>query len=117
MTWISMSLHPMCGRLLAPARCFPQATATPPRKYYRPRTPGHLYTAPASVYATRYFSATAFTMTATKIDGTAIAKTIRERLGAKIKERQGANPRYKPSLKIVQGEHMTWHAWHANAEQ
>jgi len=105
-----MSLHPMCGRLLAPARCFPQATATPPRKYYRPRTPGHRYTAPASVYATRYFSGTAFTMTATKIDGTAIAKTIRERLGAKIKERQGANPRYKPSLKIVQGKHMTWHA-------
>ncbi|KAH3914982.1 hypothetical protein HBI56_017090 [Parastagonospora nodorum] len=41
-------------------------------------------------------------MTATKIDGTAIAKSIRERLGAKIKERQSANPRYKPSLKIVQ---------------
>jgi|TARA_R110002003_G_scaffold117_23_gene10507 methylenetetrahydrofolate dehydrogenase (NADP+)/methenyltetrahydrofolate cyclohydrolase/formyltetrahydrofolate synthetase len=43
-------------------------------------------------------------MTATKIDGTAIAKSIRERLGAKIRERQAANPRYKPSLKIVQGE-------------
>jgi 5,10-methylene-tetrahydrofolate dehydrogenase/methenyl tetrahydrofolate cyclohydrolase len=46
-------------------------------------------------------------MTATKIDGTAIAKSIREKLGAKIKERQAANPRYKPSLKIVQGETLT----------
>lgn len=60
---------------------------------------------PVSAHATRYFSATALTMTATKIDGTAIAKSIRERLGAKIKERQGVNPRYKPSLKIVQGKH------------
>ncbi|OCK75123.1 FTHFS-domain-containing protein [Lepidopterella palustris CBS 459.81] len=41
-------------------------------------------------------------MTATKIDGTAIAKGIRERLGAEIKKRQEINPRYKPSLKIVQ---------------
>jgi hypothetical protein len=59
------------------------------------------------VNASRHFSGTAFTMTATKIDGTAIAKSIREKLGAKIKERQGANPRYKPSLKIVQGEPLT----------
>ncbi|KAF2832349.1 FTHFS-domain-containing protein [Ophiobolus disseminans] len=58
--------------------------------------------APATVNATRHFSGTASSMTATKIDGTAIAKSIRERLGAKIKERQSANPRYKPSLKIVQ---------------
>lgn len=43
-------------------------------------------------------------MTAQKIDGTAIAKAIRERLGQKIKERQANNPRYRPSLKIVQGE-------------
>lgn len=42
-------------------------------------------------------------MTATKIDGTAIAKSIRERLGAEIKKKQESNPRYKPSLKIVQG--------------
>lgn len=41
-------------------------------------------------------------MTATKIDGTAIAKSIRERLGAEIKKKQEINPRYKPSLKIVQ---------------
>ena len=42
-------------------------------------------------------------MTAQKIDGTAIAKAIRERLGQKIKEKQEVNPRYRPSLKIVQG--------------
>lgn len=98
----------MCGRALAPARCFPQATAnvnvTPPTKYYRRTRPGRLYTGPATVTTTRQFSGTAFRMTATKIDGTAIAKSIRERLGAKIRERQAANPRYKPSLKIVQGE-------------
>jgi hypothetical protein len=51
-------------------------------------------------------------MTATKIDGTAIARSIREKLGAKIRERQGANPRYKPSLKIVQGE---WQPFHCGA--
>jgi methylenetetrahydrofolate dehydrogenase (NADP+)/methenyltetrahydrofolate cyclohydrolase/formyltetrahydrofolate synthetase len=43
-------------------------------------------------------------MTATKIDGTAIARSIRERLGEQIKQRQQTNPRYRPSLKIVQGE-------------
>ena len=44
-------------------------------------------------------------MTAAKIDGTAIAKSIRERLGAEIKKKQESNPRYKPSLKIVQGNY------------
>jgi methylenetetrahydrofolate dehydrogenase (NADP+)/methenyltetrahydrofolate cyclohydrolase/formyltetrahydrofolate synthetase len=42
-------------------------------------------------------------MTATKIDGTAIAKQIRERLRAEIVETQKINPRYRPSLKIIQG--------------
>ncbi|KAG9734806.1 hypothetical protein KCV02_g17636, partial [Aureobasidium melanogenum] len=41
-------------------------------------------------------------MTAQKIDGTAIAKSIRERINQEITEKQAANPRYKPSLKIVQ---------------
>ena len=39
---------------------------------------------------------------ATKIDGTAIAKKIREGLHAEILEKQKVNPRYKPSLKIIQ---------------
>ncbi|KAF2742365.1 FTHFS-domain-containing protein [Sporormia fimetaria CBS 119925] len=41
-------------------------------------------------------------MPASKIDGTQIARSIRERLGAQIKQRQQTNPRYRPSLKIVQ---------------
>ena len=41
-------------------------------------------------------------MTATKIDGTAIAKSIRERIASEIQQQQASNPRYKPSLTIVQ---------------
>jgi methylenetetrahydrofolate dehydrogenase (NADP+)/methenyltetrahydrofolate cyclohydrolase/formyltetrahydrofolate synthetase len=41
-------------------------------------------------------------MTAQKIDGTAIAKSIRERINKDIAEKQSLNPRYKPSLVIVQ---------------
>ncbi|KAF1813565.1 putative C-1-tetrahydrofolate synthase mitochondrial precursor [Eremomyces bilateralis CBS 781.70] len=41
-------------------------------------------------------------MAATKIDGTAIAKGIREGLGAEIRRKQDENPRYNPSLVIVQ---------------
>lgn len=42
-------------------------------------------------------------MVATKLDGTAIAKAIREKIGAEIAERQKLNPRFKPCLKIIQG--------------
>jgi len=52
--------------------------------------------------ATRYSSAAPLAMAATKIDGTGIAKGIRERINADIKKAQETNPRYKPSLKIVQ---------------
>ncbi|OQO02157.1 C-1-tetrahydrofolate synthase, cytoplasmic [Cryoendolithus antarcticus] len=41
-------------------------------------------------------------MTATKIDGTAVAKSIRERIHKEIDAKQAVNPRYKPSLKIIQ---------------
>ena len=43
-------------------------------------------------------------MTASKIDGNAIARSIRERIGREVKQKQETNPRYRPSLKIVQGE-------------
>src|SRR5687767_3545608 len=100
-----MRVYPICGgRIGARARCFPQATATPPTKYSPPR---HLYTVVKTARCTRQFSSTRFAMVAQKIDGTAIAKGIRERLGAQIKEKQAKNPRYRPSLKIVQGK---WHA-------
>ena len=42
------------------------------------------------------------TMAAETIDGTAIAKSIRYRINAEIKKTQETNPRYKPSLTIVQ---------------
>lgn len=41
-------------------------------------------------------------MGATKIDGKVIAQKIRERLGAEVAQKQKANPRYRPSLKIIQ---------------
>ena len=41
-------------------------------------------------------------MAGQKIDGTAIAKGIRERLHTEINEAQKVNPRFKPSLKIIQ---------------
>jgi hypothetical protein len=67
-------------------------------------------TAPSSFSSSPYtsqqraFSSTPIAMTATKIDGTAIAKKIREKLHAEIVETQKTNPRYKPSLKIIQGD-------------
>ncbi|KAF7866900.1 hypothetical protein EAF04_005741 [Stromatinia cepivora] len=50
----------------------------------------------------RQFSSTPAAMTATKIDGTAIAKKIREKIHAEIDDAQKTNPRFKPSLKIIQ---------------
>lgn len=41
-------------------------------------------------------------MPASKIDGTAIAKSIRERIAKDIADKQSKNPRYAPSLVIVQ---------------
>lgn len=50
----------------------------------------------------RSISSSAPRMSAERIDGTAIAKNIRERINAEIKKTQETNPRYKPSLTIVQ---------------
>ncbi|KAI1085010.1 formate-tetrahydrofolate ligase [Whalleya microplaca] len=41
-------------------------------------------------------------MAATRLDGTAIAKKIRERLALEIVEKQKVNPKYQPCLKIIQ---------------
>lgn len=49
-------------------------------------------------------------MAATKLDGTAIAKGIRAQLATEIQEKQKLNPRYKPSLKIIQGIFDPLHA-------
>ncbi|KAK9782730.1 putative C-1-tetrahydrofolate synthase [Seiridium cardinale] len=50
----------------------------------------------------RSFSRTYPAMVAQKLDGNAIAKTIRERIAAEIAEKQRLNPRYTPCLKIIQ---------------
>src|SRR2546421_4732610 len=42
------------------------------------------------------------TMAGVKIDGTAIAKKIREKLHSEIEQTQRTNPRFKPGLKILQ---------------
>lgn len=42
-------------------------------------------------------------MVGKKIDGTAIAKDIRERLKGEIQKLQETNPRFKPNLVIFQG--------------
>ena len=40
---------------------------------------------------------------ASKIDGTALAKRIREGLRQTIEETKKTNPRFRPCLKIIQG--------------
>lgn len=42
-------------------------------------------------------------MAAAKIDGTAIARKVREQLRAEIVEKKTVNARFQPSLKIIQG--------------
>lgn len=58
---------------------------------------------PSQLQQQRSFRTTAAAMVATKLDGNTIAKAIRERLGAEIAEKQKKNPRYHPSLRIIQG--------------
>ena len=65
------------------------------------KTPRHYARFPAQALS-RPFSTSSGAMAA-KIDGTALAKRIRERLGAEIAEKHKANPRYEPYLKIIQG--------------
>lgn len=50
-----------------------------------------------------HFSTSGAVMGAVKIDGTAIAKRIRASLLTEIEEKKKINPRYIPSLKIIQG--------------
>lgn len=50
----------------------------------------------------RFLSCSSVKMAAANIDGIAIARDIRARIKANIKKNQEANPRFKPSLTIVQ---------------
>lgn len=54
----------------------------------------------------RSFSTTTANMVGTKIDGTSIAKSIREKLNGEIHKAQTSNPRFKPSLVIFQGKYL-----------
>lgn len=51
----------------------------------------------------RSFSTSRSAMAAIKLDGTAIAKSIREKIAAEVVEKQKLNPQYQPCLKIIQG--------------
>lgn len=64
-----------------------------------------LVSTPSSSSSSRHtFSSTRpAAMAATKIDGTQIAKNIREGLKTEIRQIQESNPRFKPSLVIFQG--------------
>ncbi|KAI4120019.1 MAG: hypothetical protein LQ345_000278 [Seirophora villosa] len=50
----------------------------------------------------RFASGTINHMAAERIDGTAIAKAIRDKINSEIRQTQQTNPRYKPSLTILQ---------------
>ncbi|RKF77140.1 C-1-tetrahydrofolate synthase, cytoplasmic [Golovinomyces cichoracearum] len=55
-----------------------------------------------SFHVTRKFSCSTTTMSASIIDGNAIAKKIRQRIHDEIEQARSTNPRFKPSLKIIQ---------------
>ncbi|KID66375.1 C-1-tetrahydrofolate synthase, partial [Metarhizium hybridum] len=88
---------PLSSPLSSPSRFY--STTSPPRR------PARLGSSPLVVHPPlhrRQRFASSAAMTARVLDGTAIAKSIRERIGAEIVEKQKLNPRYKPSLKIIQ---------------
>lgn len=59
---------------------------------------------PASSFHRKFYASATM---ASKIDGTAIAKSIREGLKAEIDSIQATNPRFKPNLVIFQGMHSS----------
>lgn len=58
---------------------------------------------PTNTNTIRTFSSSPVTMVASKIDGAAIAKDIREGLKSEIEKYQQTNPRFVPNLVIFQG--------------
>ena len=55
-----------------------------------------------TIRGSKHFSVKSSAMAAEKIDGNAIAKTIRDKIQRNINDTQQANPRYQPSLTIIQ---------------
>lgn len=106
---------PVLGRPMPPERrpttsLLPTGTAsqsrthsvlTIPRSIDRPG-PFSLVSPHPSPRSCRQFT-TSSAMGAQILDGNAIAKSIRERIGKEIVEKQKLNGRYKPCLKIIQG--------------
>lgn len=92
-----------CSSILNPQRI---AAATCGVRARRCRAPLFFRThppPPLQDFINRASYSTRGAMTATKIDGTAIAKDIRAGLKTEIEQIQQANPRFKPSLVIFQG--------------
>ncbi|KAK4229428.1 putative C-1-tetrahydrofolate synthase [Podospora fimiseda] len=54
------------------------------------------------IHRAAFSSSAVVAMAAEKIDGTAIAKKVREQLKANIAEKKAINPRFQPCLKIIQ---------------
>lgn len=99
-TQLSAAFHPT----IAPTATNPQSVFTR-RRFPTASRLSPLPTTSSSLVSSRnnrLFSTTTAAMVARQLDGTAIAKAIRERIGAEIAERQKANPRYQPCLKIIQ---------------
>ncbi|KAF1972691.1 FTHFS-domain-containing protein [Bimuria novae-zelandiae CBS 107.79] len=93
-----MRLHPIS--ISAQGRSFPpRATPLTTILFRSPYAQSYVFPSPST---RRLLSSTSPLMTASKIDGNAIARSIRERLGAEVKQKQETNPRYRPSLKIIQ---------------
>lgn len=90
-------------RIASPARSY--SSFSSPVCSSRPssfKSQSSLLLLPRRGFATSYPA-----MAATKLDGTAVAKQIRERLAQEIADKQKSNPRYQPSLKIIQGTPLT----------
>ena len=94
---------------LSSPRCQPSLPSRPPATEGRtstrlplPKSLGVSKSIAGVKRSTRQASSKTRTMAAESIDGTAIARSIREKINAEIKKIQETNPRYKPSLTIVQ---------------
>ncbi|EME82612.1 uncharacterized protein MYCFIDRAFT_163981 [Pseudocercospora fijiensis CIRAD86] len=93
-----------CKFRLLPPPISPSALAFPSVRPHLP-SPARLASLtrpPYKAAGLRSFSSTAAKMTAAKIDGTAIAKSLRQRISKEVTEKQAKNLRYKPSLVIIQ---------------
>ncbi|KAI0912135.1 formate--tetrahydrofolate ligase-domain-containing protein [Ustulina deusta] len=103
----STNVGPRCGTPRAPQVSAPACVSTSVANspFCPSRNPRSLqiqslpFQQPSSL---RSFSTRPSMMTAIKLDGTAIAKSIREKLAAEVVEKQKLNPQYQPSLKIIQ---------------